>query len=545
MLVGKIGRLPKRLHNVTTTKRVVPEEENKHEELKLPTSLDIPATQAENMKALLYQEPSWSGLPEVTQNEYTLEVGHMLKLGCSTRTYLLNGPAADTEEESELSLTELKEKRLEELRRREQQKEKEEELRKKQEERGIDWGLGEDADEETDLSENPYAEANNEELYIDNPKKALRGFFEREGLDLEYDCSEQGIGQFLCKVELPIDDEMGRPIFAEVFHKGKKKEAVVQCALEACRILDRHGLLRQATHESRKRKPKNWEENDYYDSDDDTFLDRTGSIEKKREMRMNAKAPQKAETYENLNLEMELADAQRKLASQDVVTNAETDPLDSFMMELKKSKPSKQSVNKLKLELNKLKQEHSNVIKLVNITKPASLPPLVAEYLAIANTSSSEKKALPLIGKRRKIKLQLSAKSTEMTKIDAEGVDEEMEEEKEEDHQKQIVEISAENVEKTESIVENVETKMDNEENGKDINSSITNSDMKKETSDDIDEKKKKRNQRRLQQKQERAEVERQKGYAEDHHREDYNMWIPPADQTGDGRTALNDKYGY
>ena len=29
--------------------------------------------------------------------------------------------------------------------------------------------------------------------------------------------------------------------------------------------------------ESKKHKEKNWEENDFYDSDEDSFLDRTGS----------------------------------------------------------------------------------------------------------------------------------------------------------------------------------------------------------------------------------------------------------------------------
>ena len=132
----------------------------------------------------------WNG-HRIRPNVYTrVQGGHIIKFGCSQRKLILQAPEYDQEEESKASITELKEQRRLEL----MEKEREES-------EGIDWGMGEDADEDTDLTENPFAQSNNEDLFLSDPKKTLRGWFDREGLDLQYETEDKGIGRFLCWVK--------------------------------------------------------------------------------------------------------------------------------------------------------------------------------------------------------------------------------------------------------------------------------------------------------------------------------------------------------
>lgn len=342
---------------------------------------------------------TWINKNKVPAKKYhRLHVDYVVKYGGSTRLFILHGPNTDREEESELSVAEMKEQRERQLKEAEvlrqaelAEKEKKAELiRKQEEDKGCLWGIDDVEGVDDEDEENPFAtlSTENEDLYIDDPKKSLNGYFEREGYDPpQYEFSDAGFGKRKCTVELPIDGPNGEPLMAEVVLSGKKKEAVIQCALEACRILDRHGLLRKATHESRKKKERNWEEDDYYDSDEDIYLDRTGTIEKKRQIRMNkvGKSGKSAETYDSLlerhtEIVMEMQEIENKLAQAKAEAaafeNEEVDALDAYMTAIKSGAMDTKTKMKLKCRLLELKQEEQKVRKLVNIAKPASLPEL-------------------------------------------------------------------------------------------------------------------------------------------------------------------------
>lgn len=522
-----------------------------------------------------------------------VRVGHILKFGNSTRMFILQGPDTDQEQESELTVTELQEKRKmekEERKKEEYMREMEEKRREeREEEEGIDWGMGEDADEETDLSENPYAVAPNEELYIDDPKKTLRGWFEREGYDLEYNVEEKGFGQFLCTVELPI----GNGMIAEALVKGKKKESVVQCALEACRILDRFGMLRQATHESRKRKAKNWEEDDFYDSDEDTFLDRTGAVEKKRQQRMQAagKVQQEAETYDTLlkkynevQEQIKQMEKQYMIAAQKLyqdsgdAADSDEDALDAYMTQLSSGIVDKKAVSNLKNQLQSLHSERDRLQKLVNLAKPASLPELVPSEELLKPQSSN--KAALVAAVKRKVKAEQMSKISHKKISDAdpklEAAEEQEEDGDEEEDEEETDKEEKKNLNSSEDTGGNADIKqvkqLENEAvtlnnpgqksselhtkkklsplpdssvvHPKIIGPSLPpNVDLNEEKDVVINKDKKRHRQKET--RKVKGKIPQKMDYDYDESNPDYSVWVPPEGQTGDGRTKLNEKYGY
>ncbi|NXS39082.1 NADAP protein, partial [Balaeniceps rex] len=306
--------------------------------------------------------------------------------------------------------------------------------------------LGEDA-EEDEVEENPIAidfQDVQDAFYMKDPRKALQGFFDREGEELEYEYDDRGHNSWLCRIKLPVDDASGKQLVAEVLHSGKKKEAMIQCALEACRLLDARGVLRQEAV-SRKRKSKNWEDEDFYDSDDDTFLDRTGAVEKKRLNRMKkaGKIEEKPETYDSLVRRIIMA-----CQAYSLMHPAAQDSLDEFMTEMK-SGSTLDSVARKKLHLRsfELKKEQQRLKGLIKLVKPAELPELKPHGSYSLEAESKPKKiTLPLFGAMKggsKFKLKtgslgkLPVKRPDipesLLKMKDDGPEEEEEEEEEEE----------------------------------------------------------------------------------------------------------------
>lgn len=163
------------------------------------------------------------------------------------------------------------------------------------------------------------------------------------------------------------------------------------CFVNLGRILNAEGVLKQTHQEAAKRrKEKDWESNDFYDSDEDNFLDRTGQVERKRLKRM-AQAGKlddktsksmpglfknKTHTFDSLQADIKVLlteryDIETKLEKCKSVFNAlKDDDLDAYIESLKVGTMDTVTRAKLKRRLVECKMELVKMEKLLSVAKP-------------------------------------------------------------------------------------------------------------------------------------------------------------------------------
>lgn len=468
-----------------------------------------------------------------------IRVGYQIKFGGSTRLYIVEGPEEDQEEEVDLDALREKRRQYEQLQMEQKHKLKQknkpnkgttsgnkeiekdgEDNNDEEEDEGATWGFGEDAqDEGLDLKELFEKKKN---IEVKDPKKSLRGFFEREGIEFEYEMSERGSGTrttHLAQVRIPIETSEGSEVVAEG-SGTTKKDAVLACATEACRLIQAYDMLQnQCREDQRLKRQRELEANDFYDSDEDSYLDRTGSIEKKRLQRKvragQKEENQKVDTHDSLKeklktAEEEMESLEKKLQLAKAAEDAagDGDSLDAYMSTMKHSMDNSTKL-KIRRKLVELKKEITKLKNLVEKTKPALLPAL------INNTMPKVQVAPPLRTDETSLK---QGKHSLTTKIE-----------------------NPINGNLTVSKPDNP-VKKDGEKSGKqDENKEIKNS-ATEDNHLEPPSKKKKKKKKRVYGAPMKQDTSDEMRMGEE---KDFVEWMPPENQTGDGRTALNDKLGY
>lgn len=257
-----------------------------------------------------------------------VRVGFFLKFGNSTRNFILTGPDSDQENETEKSYTQMKNdrKRLNVSKKMTPQQleafmsGEDVDFGKNKNNKNcppgsksgeddendpdndslntlheVNWGQGHedfqsrrvDSDEENsddgegmDLSKIDDRSA----YYYNDPEKAINHFYTKERLgEKELVMKKIGKNRWECSLKLPIENEKtGKSITCKA--EGVRAEAIKNVCLDACKILDKRGILRSDTS-AKKLIERDWTANEYYDSDEDEFLDRTNDLQKKRKRR--------------------------------------------------------------------------------------------------------------------------------------------------------------------------------------------------------------------------------------------------------------------
>ncbi|KAJ3374742.1 hypothetical protein GGF31_006639 [Allomyces arbusculus] len=318
--------------------------------------------------------------------------GDMIRFGASSRLFIAHGPRHDEEQ------LERENAAHEQLgRHRQQQRQQQSRETEDEEPLAVSWGFGEDAVEtpldDTVLEEveGPVAPPENAS-YLKDPRKTLTEWLDARGLDLAFDHAEQGSGrdrEYMARLEVSLASEGAAGTVVGTGNGSRKRDAERAAIIQVLAKLDRMGFLggsRASVQQQRMRELMG----DVDDGGDDEFFDRTGSTGKKGRGEL-AQAKKTVETYESLlDKKADLTDARTRLGEEITALerNAagagddDEDELDQFMHQLDQDQ-QRDKIRALQKQRDVLDRELARVEQLLVVAAPAQLS-LSAPYRAMS-----------------------------------------------------------------------------------------------------------------------------------------------------------------
>ncbi|CAG8618851.1 1132_t:CDS:10 [Rhizophagus irregularis] len=415
-----------------------------------------------------------------------LRVGDQLKFGESTRTYVLLGPEEPQPEPIQISKPILK---------------------SVGENSSVTWGFAEDAEDENEMNVAATKELwkrDENAYYYKDPKKALRNWLENRGYDMEFEIEQEGPGHsrtFTARIRLPDVEDAYGPVYG-LGSGSKRKDAERQAAIDSCEKLDMLGLLR-ASHDEASERAK-----------------------------LRKIQPQKIETYESLTrqreeLTIKIKEIQSKISnakefekSSPIIT-AEDD-LDSYMNTINKDL-NNESVTNLEATLRDLLKQDLRLAKLIEITKPLDIMQSISMTPSPSKSNIANSNAT-IVEPKIKVNVEKTQQDTPISSSNEFKIP---------------VSINVEHIDDDDQSLIVLPSK-------KSLNNEISQKRENFPDKEEINDEKEKRIKTMIPMTPQ--EYERKQRKAEELNEleiEEAMAWEPPKDQTGDGRTALNDKYGY
>ncbi|KAL7749416.1 hypothetical protein RI367_005287 [Sorochytrium milnesiophthora] len=308
----------------------------------------------------------------IPKREHTrIRVGDQVRCGASTRLFVLQGPE-DAPEPQPLDPASA-EKAIE------QDAEEEEKLQ-------VSWGFGEDAVQDAWAgAQTDQYQIDEDAAYYKDPRKTLTTWLANRGQELSFDFEEDGHGpnkQFIARLLVPMTSEGFDSLPCQGIASRKREAERIAC-LEACAKLDAMHLLSGKTPgQVRQERMKALLGDKDDGDDDDSFFDRTHDKRADPGTKNNSgSSGPRIETYDTLldkrrQLLAEIAALEHRIEEVDRLTAEvdQDDDVDAYLAHLQardEAKGRSATKHEMRQSVQRLRKEVAQVDKLIKIAQPA------------------------------------------------------------------------------------------------------------------------------------------------------------------------------